>query len=274
MNKLKEKIKLKHILLMIAIALGIIFTSSDSYAATAFSSMINMLNDANTYYYNYDVSANINSTWTTDDYVDWGLLSCVDHYTYVRRSYWDMVGGFDINLNNDNKMYMYTINGTKVEITDEAAKLWLWTTAYYADQVRQKGAYIGDNPTLQVHNVDATLYQALNNITIEAPSVAKFKAIIDGDSYNPPNFSYDYVGKYKARLIIFQGGGTQDLMAIRGDPLEDVWLQIRKKDDTGTSNLAGAQFRIFDIARQQWLSTSGTYTTQDAADGIFETNSE
>lgn len=82
MSIIKEKIKLKHILLMIIIAIGIIFISSDSYAATSLEEM-GKLTGQKTNYYNYNVAGNIGTTWSSAQ--NWGLVACVDHYTTVRR---------------------------------------------------------------------------------------------------------------------------------------------------------------------------------------------
>ena len=68
---------------MIIIAIGIIFTSSDSYAATSLEEM-GTLAKQKTNYYNYDVAGNIGTTWSPA-INDWGLVACVDHYTTVRR---------------------------------------------------------------------------------------------------------------------------------------------------------------------------------------------
>ncbi len=188
-----------------------------------------------------------------------------------------MVGGFDINLNNDNKIYMYTKKGTKVEITNSTAKKWLWTAAYYADEVRKNGAYNGDNPTPNVYRTCLSAYNALKSVSSTDAdvnsSIAFFNAMFDGclDSGYSPEYSDANIGQYKARLILFEGGGNQDLMATRGDPIPDITLQIKKVNEDGTIVLPGAKFRIYDSKRKRYVVESKKYTPDVEKAAIFTT---
>lgn len=188
-----------------------------------------------------------------------------------------MVGGFDINLNNDNKIYMYTKTGKKVEITNATAKQWLWTAAHYSNEVRKNGAYTGDIPTEDVHSVCASVYKALQNISSTdsdvKSSLTLYNAMFDAEGYGYDliNNSTAYVGQYKARLILFEGGGSQDLMATRGDEIPDITLQIKKVNEDGTIVLPGAKFRIYDSKRKRYVVESGKYTTDVKKAGIFTT---